>query len=326
MNRILKRPMFRMGGSTGTGITSGLDQSRTNYQFGGGAGMAADNIRLSDLPFMQNQTNQTTAAMDSLSPGDQLKQAFADRDTKPDLSQFLINFGLNLASATPRGNIIATAADAAKAPAQTLFEEKAAEKAFDRELELAATKMDINERLKQEALKDERAREDELLKRREEFEEKTAKTGFSYDLALQQLKNESPDTKDVIEREILARMNDLGEDRETAAKIVLNKRAYGVLDQPGEKRQSDIDALIQIGLSEPGAQLSDRPIVERKAIFLVDFNKIASDNEDITFGVNPIYEEGNKFESGKVYYDPVGDKFLIFDGEKMSEYQDEIKR
>ena len=26
MNRVLKRPMFRMGGSTGTGITSGLDR------------------------------------------------------------------------------------------------------------------------------------------------------------------------------------------------------------------------------------------------------------------------------------------------------------
>ena len=26
MNRILKRPMFRMGGSSGTGITSGLDR------------------------------------------------------------------------------------------------------------------------------------------------------------------------------------------------------------------------------------------------------------------------------------------------------------
>ena len=25
MNRVLKRPMFRMGGSSGTGITSGLD-------------------------------------------------------------------------------------------------------------------------------------------------------------------------------------------------------------------------------------------------------------------------------------------------------------
>ena len=29
MNRTLKRPMFRIGGSTGTGITSGL--TRSNY-------------------------------------------------------------------------------------------------------------------------------------------------------------------------------------------------------------------------------------------------------------------------------------------------------
>ena len=28
MNRVLKRPMFKMGGSTGTGITSGLDRPR----------------------------------------------------------------------------------------------------------------------------------------------------------------------------------------------------------------------------------------------------------------------------------------------------------
>ena len=32
MNRVLKRPMFRMGGSTGTGITSGLD--RPGYKMG----------------------------------------------------------------------------------------------------------------------------------------------------------------------------------------------------------------------------------------------------------------------------------------------------
>ncbi len=32
MNRTLKRPMFRIGGSTGTGITSGLDQPRKQYQ------------------------------------------------------------------------------------------------------------------------------------------------------------------------------------------------------------------------------------------------------------------------------------------------------
>ena len=50
MNRTLKRPMFRIGGSAGTGITSGLDQpqkmakggrieyrqgSTPNFQFAG---------------------------------------------------------------------------------------------------------------------------------------------------------------------------------------------------------------------------------------------------------------------------------------------------
>jgi hypothetical protein len=34
MNRTLKRPMFRMGGSTGTGITSGLDAPRQQYDEG----------------------------------------------------------------------------------------------------------------------------------------------------------------------------------------------------------------------------------------------------------------------------------------------------
>jgi hypothetical protein len=34
MSRTLKRPMFRMGGSTGTGITSGLDQPRKQYAQG----------------------------------------------------------------------------------------------------------------------------------------------------------------------------------------------------------------------------------------------------------------------------------------------------
>ena len=34
MNRTLKRPMFRMGGSSATGITSGLDMPRASYQSG----------------------------------------------------------------------------------------------------------------------------------------------------------------------------------------------------------------------------------------------------------------------------------------------------
>ena len=157
MNRTLKRPMFRMGGSTGTGITSGLDKPRQQYNK---AGLVDNNPLLQyptdyfpELGVKKQETNAPSITIDepSMSAGEQLMKAFADRDTKPDLSQFLINFGLNLASATPRGNIIATAAEAAKKPADTLFEQKAADKAFDRELNLAATKMDINERLKKEA-------------------------------------------------------------------------------------------------------------------------------------------------------------------------------
>jgi hypothetical protein len=154
MNRTLKRPMFRMGGSIGTGITSGLDKPRKQFSEGTNNPLLQyPTDYFPELGVKKQETNAPSITIDepSMSAGEQLLKAFADRDTKPDLSQFLINFGLNLASATPRGNIIATAAEAAKKPASTLFEQKAADKAFDRELNLAATKMDINERLKKEA-------------------------------------------------------------------------------------------------------------------------------------------------------------------------------
>ena len=146
-----------MGGSAGTGITSGLDKPRQQYNKAG----LVNNNPLTQYPTdffpplgtreIKQDTPSITMDDDKLTAGQELLKAFKDRNTRPDLSQFLINFGLNLASATPRGNIFATAAEAAKKPAGTLFDQKAAEKAFDKELTLAATKMDINERLKKEA-------------------------------------------------------------------------------------------------------------------------------------------------------------------------------
>jgi hypothetical protein len=155
MSRILKRPMFKMGGSTGTGITSGLDKPRQNYQEAGSVNpltqYPTDFFPPLGTREIKSNTPSLTMDDDKLTAGQELLKAFENRNTRPDLSQFLINFGLNLASATPRGNIFATAAEAAKKPADTLFEQKAADKAFDKELTLAATKMDIDERLKKEA-------------------------------------------------------------------------------------------------------------------------------------------------------------------------------
>ena len=106
MNRILKRPMFRIGGSAGTGITSGLNQpqqmakgGRINYQQG-----TTPNFQFAGMP------------------------------------GFLTQFGLNLLSTPPQGNIFQTSAVAAKDPFNVLQAQQtealktASDRAFAREL------------------------------------------------------------------------------------------------------------------------------------------------------------------------------------------------
>jgi len=90
MTRVLKRPMFRMGGPAYEGITSGL-APRKRYGYGG-----------------QGMSNA---------------------------AQGLIDFGLNVASATPSGSIFSTAAEAAKGPFANYQKRIAAqgEKDFTRE-------------------------------------------------------------------------------------------------------------------------------------------------------------------------------------------------
>ena len=80
MNRVLKRPMFRIGGSAGTGITSGLDQPRQMYSEAGTVNPYASELMPGTLP------------------------------------GFLTSFGLNLLSTPPQGGFFQTAAAAAKEP------------------------------------------------------------------------------------------------------------------------------------------------------------------------------------------------------------------
>ena len=103
MNRTLKRPMFRIGGSAGTGITSGLDQPRKQYNQGSNP-YAMGNFQSTGLP------------------------------------GFLTSFGLNLLSTPPRGNIFQTAATAAQDPFRRLQADQASamktasDRAFAKEL------------------------------------------------------------------------------------------------------------------------------------------------------------------------------------------------
>ena len=124
-NRTLMRPMFRMGGSSGTGITSGLD--RPGYA--NGTDPDPRNVR-SLLP-----------QLGSLPPEAPRKPTGLGLGTIPG---FLTQFGLNLATQAPTGNIFSTAAAAAKEPfgtfQQAKFAEAKEEREFERERELQMLK------------------------------------------------------------------------------------------------------------------------------------------------------------------------------------------
>mgnify|MGYP003647798808 FL=1 len=108
MNRLYKRPMFRRGGSTGGGITSGLQ--RPGYKTG----------------------ERVTEVME------EMRSAMPRRNSRQNFNNFLIDFGLDLGSRSPQGNILQTAAASAKDPFKTYTANQAGDSAFEDKLALGA--------------------------------------------------------------------------------------------------------------------------------------------------------------------------------------------
>jgi len=102
MNRVLRRPMFRTGGSA-EGITSGL-APRQGYAHKPGHVTPNDPQKLSSIRDMTIPELYKKAGEYSYQP------------KRPGLSEFLINFGLDIASRPPSGSIFSTAAASAKDP------------------------------------------------------------------------------------------------------------------------------------------------------------------------------------------------------------------
>jgi hypothetical protein len=118
MNRTLKRPMFRIGGSVNSGITSGLDTPKRGLVDGPGKYSQT-------MPTMAELVTQTR---ESITP--EVMEAYKPYFERPKgegFNRFLINTGLNLMSATPKGKgltgLLATAGEAAKEPTAKLFED-----------------------------------------------------------------------------------------------------------------------------------------------------------------------------------------------------------
>ena len=120
MTRVLKRPMFRIGGPANEGITSGL--GRPGYENG-------DLVK--------------SARSDA-----ELMRTLAGQGPDRSLSQFLIDFGLDIASRPPQGSIFSTAAASAKEPYQGYKATKARRGAYEQQIGLASAQSAIEQRNK----------------------------------------------------------------------------------------------------------------------------------------------------------------------------------
>jgi hypothetical protein len=136
MSRILRRPMFRGGSTSNEGIMS-YAQPRKGYQGAGAVQpgyeerdedygedvQVRDRIDIKSLPDMSGKKTGTGPDKKQLSYSDLLAQEYLGNRPDP-MGKFLIQFGLNYMSATPKSGkfgALATAAESAKKPTEQLY-------------------------------------------------------------------------------------------------------------------------------------------------------------------------------------------------------------
>ena len=177
MNRTLRRPMFRMGG-TAEGITSGL-APRQGYK---------------DPAGIVKQIQSQKSIIDALAP----RQPRQDRS----MSNLLIDFGLDIASRPPSGSIFSTAAAAAKDPFAKFQQAKQMEQAYG-----------------------------------------MSETSEDRALIANMIKGMDEDKLSALMKDVQAGV-DAGHWTEKEGIIkLLNKKVYGVLDEPGEAENARIREL-----------------------------------------------------------------------------------
>ena len=154
MNRTLRRPMFRMGGSTGEGITSGLQAPRQNYE--GGKTVEELNyksplgLKFTEMDLSKFKNSGLSDKLRNMKVSDyltgdrtigEMKDMASQLAYKPrgtNINDFLIGMGLNLVSNPSQGNIFADAATAAKDPYKEFMagKQSAAEQRYASESDL----------------------------------------------------------------------------------------------------------------------------------------------------------------------------------------------
>ena len=298
MTRILRRPMFRMGGNTDQGIMSGV-VPRQGYSNGELVKKAQEDAAL-------------------------MKKLVGHRpDTS--LSQFMIDFGLDIASRPPQGSIFSTAAASAKEPFQGYKASKANRAAFDQQIGLSAAQSAIahRDKMKELALKGQttdllteqkRARIMWNNRRTDEnpngsYNTDTGENWKSYEeveafVTEKAIKSKSGEYTPKVERdiEVQNRTDFIVEDDDVSPDY-----AGGI----SEAIQDAIEGEFDNPNADPKNEISGR----------LDRNQYYIEEEDVKKGSGDNYEIavdniGGDYEQNKVYYNPQDGNFYVFDGDK----------
>jgi len=129
MSRILKRPMFRIGGSTNEGIMNMAVPKRAGYQEPTGAATPLDNYKIDPNDPLFREAMRNAAMMN------QFAGSGKSRDSR--LSDLLIRGGLRTLSERPAGNIFATVGRAFTPAVDEYLKGEDTEESFQRQLRLA---------------------------------------------------------------------------------------------------------------------------------------------------------------------------------------------
>jgi len=289
MKRILKRPMFKMGGDVeNVGIMDGM---RKRYAEGPGpnsqdidatytaAGANFKPTNQSAMPQMDSNLARKMQLINQIAPG-------------PNLNQFLIDFGLNLASGVPRGNILSTAAGAAREP-------------FGRFMDSAQKSQQTKAALALEALDD---------KDLDSIEELVPYYMDVYNI------NEEAAKKMILEDKRFSKSGKL--DPKVAQGQKIEKRASTLLDD--SNFDLGYDGAIQISTAVQNVVDGRNKDVTKDDIDLTQIyiDPDALGSEDQESGIislteqKGIYTPGD-YQEGLKYYHPIKGKFYEFQGEKF---------
>jgi hypothetical protein len=260
MNRTLRRPMFRIGG-TAEGLTSGL-APRQGYDNGN----------------IVEQIQQKKSIIDALAPRTPRK------DTS--MRDFLINFGLDIASRPPQGSIFSTAAASAKEPFAKFQQAKQMEDAY------GAQEAEADRALVSDLIK---GMDDDKL------------SALMKDVQAGVEAGEFPDEA-------------------TGIKLLLRKKIYGVLDAPGEAENArirEIELMIardqevaagairsvaeHIYKIETGAYPEDIQKDLNRTKTFIKPNHITGTKKDDEGNVIEIILDGNyarTYSPGQIYFEP----------------------